>query len=78
MSRSKRKSPFGGNTTAVTEKQDKQIANRAERRINKQLIADNDSSSMLMSKREVSNVWSFGKDGKSRFDPFQYPKSMRK
>ena len=78
MARSKRKTPVFGNTTAVSEKENKRIANRAERRINKALLAGSDDDSSLKSKREVSNVWGFDKDGKQRFDPEKFPKEMRK
>jgi hypothetical protein len=78
MAKSKRKTPVVGITTAVSEKEDKRIANRAERRINKALLSGTDDVLILKSKREVSNVWSFDKDGKQRIDPQKYPKAMRK
>ncbi|WP_157947623.1 hypothetical protein [Abditibacterium utsteinense] len=28
--------------------------------------------------KEVSDIWDFGKDGKRRFDPQQFPQEMRK
>ena len=78
MARSKRRTSVVGITTAVSEKQDKRIANRAERRINKALLAEDLDGSTLKSKRELSNVWAFDKDGKQRIDPQKYPKAMRK
>jgi len=78
MARSKRRTPVVGITTAVSEKEDKRIANRAERRINKALLSGDDDERTLKPKREVSNVWGFCKDGKQRIDPKKYPKAMRK
>ena len=63
MSRSKRKTPIAGITTSASEKKDKQAANRVLRRLTR---ADPENAPLL---REVSDVWSMGKDGKIRFDP---------
>lgn len=77
MSRSRRKSPVRGIRTSETEKQDKRIANRRLRRaVRVRLSADPDD--VLPDLREVSSVWSFEKDGKTRFDPGQWPSLMRK
>jgi len=76
MSRSFRKIPIAGITTAKSEKQDKRLANRRYRRITKQLIKNNNFNLPLL--REVSNIWSMDKDGKKVFDPVKYPKLMRK
>lgn len=78
MSRSRRKTPITGITTAESEKKDKRLANRAERRINKLLLKYYQDESKLRAKREVSNVWVMDKDGKQRFDPTKYPQLMRK
>jgi len=78
MSRSKKKNPFSGITTATTEKQDKRITNRAERRMNKQIIQTTQDENKLKHKKEVSNTWNMDKDGKVRFDPDKSPKLMRK
>lgn len=62
MSRSKRQTPKTGITTAETEKKNKRNANRKLRRTVKiQVKQDKDKLSTL---REVSDVWSFDKDGK--------------
>jgi hypothetical protein len=71
MSRSRRKTPKAGITTADSEKQDKRLANRDLRRKVRQGKLD-------LRVRDVSNVWSFDKDGKQRFDPKKHPKEMRK
>ncbi len=78
MSRSLKKTPVAGITTATSEKQDKRLANRLERRKNKQLLEMTEDDTSLLLKREVSNVWVMDKDGKIRFDPIKYPKLLRK
>ena len=78
MSRSRKKNPFVGMTTAKSEKLEKRLANRRERRVNKSLLALTNDGTRLRAKREVSDVWSMSKDGKQRFDPQKYPKLMRK
>lgn len=57
MSRSRRKTPVFGFTTATSEKQDKRLANRRLRRVVHQ-------GKLYVRLRDVSNVWSFDKDGK--------------
>jgi len=62
MSRSTRKTPKSGITTAETEKENKRRANRKFRRVTKlQVKKGRDEPSLP---RELSNVWSFDKDGK--------------
>ena len=78
MSRSKRKTPITGITTATSEKQDKRIANRQLRRCVKQLLDVDPETEVLPLEREVSNVWSMDKDGKIRFDPACHPDLMLK
>ena len=85
MSRSRKKTPIFGITTARSEKEDKRIANRKLRRVVKQELA-REPDGVLPVLREVSNVWSMEKDGKlfyhkSRWDDSRrYPwwKLMRK
>jgi hypothetical protein len=78
MSRSRRKRPFSGITPAKSEKQEKRVANRRIRRVNKSLLAGTYDETQLCRKREVSDVWCMSKDGKQRFDPETYPELMRK
>lgn len=78
MSRSWKKRPFSGITTATSEKKDKQLANRHTRRVNKYLLSFTHDPDKLLLKRELSNVWSMAKDGKVRFDPATHPKLLRK
>lgn len=75
MSRSKRKTPVFGITTARTEKQDKRMANRKLRRKTR---VDPENAPAL---REVSDVWGFAKDGKKFMpstSPSFKPRMMRK
>ena len=60
MSRSKKKIPILGNCGG-SDKQDKRKANRIYRRVIKELIAKDKELPQI---REISNVWSFNKDGK--------------
>ena len=75
MSRSKKKTKIHGNTTAKSEKENKRDANRKLRRIVKQKV--NSGRTELPELREVSNVWSFDKDGK-RYNPEMNEKELRK
>ena len=62
MARSRKKSPITGITNAKTEKSNKRKANRKFRRVAKVQIMKGDTR--LVSIKEVSDVWSFDKDGK--------------
>jgi hypothetical protein len=62
MSRSKKKTPITGITTAETEKKNKLEANRKLRRLNKIKMHKGDFNFFQL--REISNVWGFDKDGK--------------
>ena len=77
MSGSRRKTPISGITTAKSEKDDKRLANRRNRRKNRELL-ESKGEEALKTKRETSNVWSFEKDGKFRFNPRKYPNLLRK
>ena len=57
MSRSRKKTPVCGMTTAKSEKDDKKRWHRKARRLRKQ------SDEVILDK-EVSDVWSMAKDGK--------------
>lgn len=80
MGKSKKKHPFSGITTSETEKKDKQIANKRLRLRTKQKLKhmEDPDAEIFPEKEEVSNVYSFAKDGKCRFDPELHPKLMRK
>lgn len=76
MSRSTRKSPVRGITSADSEKADKAAAHRKIRRAVR--VAVDRGADFLPHGRELSNPWSMAKDGKARFDPQADPKLMRK
>jgi hypothetical protein len=79
MSRSRRKTPITGITTAESEKKDKRIANRNLRRTSRTAIQKQDSDEIALPiLREVRNVWGMQKDGKQFFDSKKHPKLMRK
>lgn len=78
MTRSRKKTPLQGNTTATTEKEDKKINHRRIRRAVTQAIGIAPEAELLPHEKELSNPWLMDKDGKHRFDPALYPKSMRK
>jgi hypothetical protein len=62
MSRSRKKTPIHGITTARSEKQDKRHANRALRARARSSMAHGDEVAPAL--REVSDVWCMDKDGK--------------
>jgi hypothetical protein len=78
MSRSRRHHPVAGFTTARSEKEDKRLANRTLRARVRTQFASHGDERPLPTLREVSDSWCMPKDGKMRFDPLRYPKSMRK
>jgi len=75
MSRSRKKTKIRAITTAASEKEDKQNASRKLRRKIKQKLKSGEQNLPL--KREVSNVWSFDKDGRT-YDANMTKKDMRK
>lgn len=78
MARSRRKNPICGITTARSEKQDKKIWHSRMRAATRTHLASGRDPDVMPIEREVSNVWSFDKDGKQRFDAARHPKLMRK
>ena len=70
MSKSKRKTNVLGVTCCKSEKKDKKIYNKTLRRKTKQIIKDSDDmeNMQLPIKKDVSDPWLMGKDGKQRFD----------
>jgi hypothetical protein len=63
MSHSRKKTPVGGVSNSLSEKDDKRMANRKLRRLTR---VDPENPPAL---REVSDVWGMSKDGKRYFDP---------
>ena len=82
MSRSYRHTPVIGITCAESDKPGKIIANRTLRaHVRDALRTCVDFDGFLLPQlREVSNVWSFPKDGKQRLNPMgkHFAKYMRK
>jgi hypothetical protein len=76
MSRSRRRTPVRGITSASTEKPEKQAAHRLLRRVVRVALTTGDA--VLPHAREHSDPWCMAKDGKVRFDPDAEPKAMRK
>jgi hypothetical protein len=70
VTRSRKKHPITGWTTAKSEKKDKQSANRRLRRIVKQ----NPTKELLPIQREISDVYLFDKDGKQDCTGTDYEK----
>lgn len=62
MTRSRKKTPKSGMTTAESEKEDKKIWHRKWRRKQKQHLDAGGQESI--DKKEVSDPWAMGKDGK--------------
>jgi hypothetical protein len=75
MSRSRRKFPIRGNTTAGSEKHSKLKANRKLRRLTKVTLKRRKEVLPLL--REVSDKWDFEKDGK-KYDSNLLEKDLRK
>jgi len=80
MSRSRRKNPIFGLTTAKSEKIDKQLASRAKRRISHikehELLFDDDVMFLQDGELSIDNIFNWSKDGK-QYAP-GYKKEMRK
>lgn len=76
MSRSNRRAPVRGITSAESEKSEKAASHRKVRRAVRVAIAR--EAPVLPQERELTNPWSMAKDGKARFDPAANPKLMRK
>jgi hypothetical protein len=80
MSRSRRKTPVRGITSASTEKGDKTRSHRLMRRKASQNLIQNDPDEATPPEKnfEALNPWAMAKDGKYRFDPIECPSFMRK
>jgi len=67
MARSRKKTPIRG-IANTSDKSDKSWANRRVRRVVRTRIAKGRGVDALPQQRELSDVWSFAKDGKQRYD----------
>ena len=76
MSRSRRKTPIFGNTTAHSEKEFKVHTHKKMRRIWKRKLYHGDEEPLDV--RVVENIWNGPKDGKHRWWRKHKDKDMRK
>ena len=68
MSRSRKKSPYSGNTYAKSERFDKQMWHRRLRNQEKRSLERGEFEEHVgINKKEVSSVWLMHKDGKTRY-----------
>lgn len=74
MSRSHRKTPVCGITTAESDKLFKAAEHRRERRAVRSVLPGEDAPAP----KQFGNPWASPKDGKQWFDPARQPKLMRK
>lgn len=77
MSRSKRKTPITGITTAESEKQDKRRCNRILRRVARVMLRVEGEAYIDPTKHDALDLWSMSKDGKHYWGD-RYPELMRK
>ena len=78
MSRSTKKTPISGITTAKSEKLDKRLAHHRLRMAVRTALTSSTAGDTLPDLREVSDVWGMSKDGKRWFDASAHPEIMRK
>ena len=78
MTRSRKKHPFAGTSTATSEKESKRAWHRLLRRTNRVVLAVTGDEEKLKRRNELSNLWNMDKDGKWRFRPSEWPRLMRK
>ena len=76
MSRSRRKNPIRGFTSAESEKDDKRLGNRRLRHAERIAIQSGNVDNLPCPK--VKYYQWMSKDGKGRFDPTEHPDLMRK
>jgi hypothetical protein len=69
MSRSRKKNPAGGITTARSDKVAKQRANRVARHAARIAIAADPECEAMPDRRAVTNPYKFPKDGKAWYGP---------
>lgn len=87
MSRSFKKNSFSGNTTAESEKHDKEIYHRGRRKSERNILASYSSviydpleefEDLEFEDEVKDGGWMFSKDGKAMFDSEKYPELKRK
>lgn len=78
MSRSRRQTPKRGITTADSEKRDKVLAHRRERKRVREVLGKNPETDVLPHRKELSNPWLMDKDGKFYLGREATARDMRK
>jgi len=78
MSRSRKTTPIAGNTCASSEKREKRVANRRDRRVNREILSASNDDSLLKDRKATGDPWVMSKDGKQFFNPEDFPELMRK
>lgn len=78
MTRSRKKTPITGITTAESEKAEKLAAHKRERRSVRQAIQSDPDSEILPHTREISSPWLMAKDGKQYLGNQAKPEQLRK
>lgn len=78
MSRSRRKTPITGISTAESEKAEKAANHRRERRRVRQVLGADPAADVLPHTRELSNPWVMSKDGKVYRADWKDPADFRK
>lgn len=73
MSRSRKKHPAGGWTTAISDKQDKRLSSRAWRRLVRVALAKGQEPPH---EKEIRNPWNWDKDGRQWFGANLSPQSL--
>lgn len=69
---------MAGITCAQSENVDKQVANRRDRRVNREILLSSEDDSLLRDRKITGNQWDMSKDGKQFFNPGDHPELMRK
>jgi hypothetical protein len=75
MSRSYKKTPIFGHAGCKSEKKDKRISNKAQRRKNKERLDSGEDT--FLDKKEVMDIWDMSKDGKSYRNPKNMPNKKK-
>lgn len=78
MSRSRRKTPICGITSAESESEDKALWHRAHRRIERSALKHEGEEYLPQYEAAHSSTWLMDKDGKQYFDAARHPEIMRK
>ncbi len=74
MSRSRKKHPAGGWTTAISDKQDKRLSARAWRRLVRVALSMGQEPPH---EKEIRNPWNWDKDGRQWFGAALSPQSLK-